>query len=284
MILSSCKKVLAYTCQINRYLLNKVFNNFIFYIILVIGGIIMKKLFLIFTFFMTSNLIIADDHEVKIESDGTVAEFNYFSVTNPVAFVNSLNMFDKSQCAKKWREESNVKVSLWALRGSPSTHFILVVYDNYEQMEKGRAIFTSCPESARMLASFPKTTETDRTYNWITENALSGRDWQTNSVFAKFNFKVDRGSEMDYALAWKDLMASSLDLFDGSFGLNAVAFGNRYSTHMVYIGADSMTELSEGLAAVRSTDTYKEFVSNTSDIVSGVHSQMVQFVKNFDGT
>ena len=30
---------------------------------------------------MTSNLIIADDHEVKIESDGTVAEFNYFSVT-----------------------------------------------------------------------------------------------------------------------------------------------------------------------------------------------------------
>ena len=136
------------------------------------------------------------------------------------------------------------------------------VYDNYDQMEKGRAIFTSCPESARMLASFPKTTETDRTYNWITENALSGRDWQTNSVFAKFNFKVERGSETGYASAWKDLMASSLDLFDGSFGLNAVAYGNRYSTHMVYIGADSMSELSEGLAAVRSTDTYKDFVEN----------------------
>ena len=76
-----------------------------------------------------------------------------------------------------------------------------------------------------MLSSFPKTTETDRTYNWVTENALSGRDWQTNSVFAKFNFKVERGSEMDYALAWKDLMSSSLDLFDGSFGLNAIAYG-----------------------------------------------------------
>ena len=89
---------------------------------------------------------------------------------------------------------------------------------------------------------------------------------------------------MNYALAWKDLMSSSLDLFDGSFGLNAVAFGNRYSTHMVYIGADSMADLSEGLAAVRSTDTYKEFVEDTSGIVSGVHSQMVQFVKNFDGS
>tara|TARA_B100000965_G_scaffold335037_1_gene300735 strand:+ start:1435 stop:2169 length:735 start_codon:yes stop_codon:yes gene_type:complete len=244
----------------------------------------MKKLFLIFTMFISASFVVADDHEVKIESDGTVAEFNYFTVTNPVAFVNSLNMFDKSECAKKWREESNVNVSLWALRGSPSTHFILVVYDNYEQMEKGRAIFTSCPASSRMIASFSKTTETTRTYNWVTENALSGRDWQTNSVFAKFNFSVERGKEMNYALAWKDLMSSSLDLFDGSFGLNAVAFGNRYSTHMVYIGADSMADLSEGLAAVRSTDTYKEFVEDTSGIVSGVHSQMVQFVKNYDGT
>ena len=28
---------------------------------------------------------------------------------------------------------------------------------------------------------------------------------------------VERGKEMNYALAWKDLMSSSLDLFDGSF-------------------------------------------------------------------
>ena len=244
----------------------------------------MKKLFLIFTMFVSVSFIIADDHEVKIESDGTVAEFNYFTVTNPSAFVNSLNMFDQSECAKRWREESDVNVSLWSLRGSPSTHFILVVYDNYEQMEKGRAIFSSCPASSRMITSFSKTTETARTYNWVTENALSGRDWQTNSVFAKFNFSVERGKEMNYASAWKELMSSSIDLFDGSFGLNAVAFGNRYSTHMVYIGADSMTDLSEGLAAVRSTDTYKDFVEDTSGIVSGVHSQMVQFVKNFDGS
>ena len=188
----------------------------------------MKKIFMFFAFIISANFIVADDHATKIESDGTVAEFNYFTVTNPSAFVNSLNMFDQSECAKRWREESNVNVSLWSLRGSPSTHFILVVYDNYEQMEKGRAIFSSCPASSRMIASFSKTTETARSYNWVTENALSGRDWQTNSVFAKFNFSVERGKEMNYALAWKELMSSSIDLFDGSFGLNAVAFGNRY--------------------------------------------------------
>ena len=45
-----------------------------------------------------------------------------------------------------------------------------------------------------------------------------------------------------------------------------------------------MSELSEGLAEVRSTDKYKDFLTDTSAIVSGVHSQMVQFVKNFDGS
>jgi hypothetical protein len=243
----------------------------------------MRKIFLISALFISANFIAADDHAMKIESDGTVAEFNYFSVTNPVAFVNSLNMFDKSQCAKKWREESDVKVSLWALRGSPSSHFILVVYDNYDQMEKGRAIFTSCPESARMLASFPKTTETDRTYNWITENALSGRDWQTNSVFAKFNFKVERGSETEYASAWKDLMASSLDLFDGSFGLNAVLYGNRYANYMVYIGADSVSELNDSIAKVRQTESYKKYTSATTDMLSNINSEMVQLVKFYTG-
>jgi hypothetical protein len=243
----------------------------------------MRKIFLISALFISANFIAADDHAMKIESDGTVAEFNYFSVTNPVAFVNSLNMFDKSQCAKKWREESDVKVSLWALRGSPSSHFILVVYDNYDQMEKGRAIFTSCPESARMLASFPKTTETDKTYNWITENALSGRDWQTNSVFAKFNFKVERGSETEYASAWKDLMASSLDLFDGSFGLNAVLYGNRYANYMVYIGADSVSELNDSIAKVRQTESYKKYTSATTDMLSNINSEMVQLVKFYTG-
>ena len=29
---------------------------------------------------------------------------------------------------------------------------------------------------------------------------------------------------------------------------------------------------------------YKDFVQETTGIVSGVHSQMVQFVKNFDGS
>ena len=222
---------------------------------------------------------------VSIESDGSVGEFNYVTVTNPMSFMMALDEFDKSSCAKKWRAESDVDVSLWALRGSgSSSHFILVSYDDWDKMEKGRSIFTSCKEAADMLVKISNNTDSSRSWNWVTQNVLSGRAWKANTSFAKFNFKVERGKDAEYIEMWKSMMLDQMENTAGSFGLNAVAYGNRYSTHMVYIGADSMSELSEGLAAVRSTDTYKEFVEDTSDIVSGVHSQMVQFVKNFDGT
>ena len=80
--------------------------------------------------------LIADDHNVKIESDGTVGEFNYVTVTDPINFMMALDEFDKSECGNKWRDESKVNVSLWALRGSgSSTHFILVSYENWDLME-----------------------------------------------------------------------------------------------------------------------------------------------------
>ena len=75
----------------------------------------------------------------------------------------------------------------------------------YILMEKGRAIFTSCPASAMMLKSFKRTTDTSRSWNWISENALSGRNWQTNTVFRKINFKVDSWKNLRFnegLLAW----------------------------------------------------------------------------------
>ena len=35
--------------------------------------------------------LIADDHSVKIESDGTVGEFNYVTVTDPINFMMALD-------------------------------------------------------------------------------------------------------------------------------------------------------------------------------------------------
>ena len=57
---------------------------------------IMKKyLYLMLVIFSFNLSVIAD--EVKMESDGTIMEFNYLTVTDPQNFMNILDKFDKSE-------------------------------------------------------------------------------------------------------------------------------------------------------------------------------------------
>ena len=61
----------------------------------------------------------------------------------------------------------------------------------------------------------------------------------------------------------------------GRLHLNAVAY--QIDIQHTCICANSMQELADGLAG-RATDTYKDFVQETTGIVSGVH-QMVRLLK-----
>ncbi len=234
--------------------------------------------FIIFCF----NLSVMAD-EVKMESDGTIMEFNYLTVTDPQNFMNVLDRFDKSECAENWRNESDVGVSLWSLRGSGNTHFILVVYENAEKMEKGRAVFNSCSESAAMIKSFQNNTDTDRSWNWVAENVVAADQWTTDTVFAKYNFKVDEGHESHYLNSWKNLMSANLDNINGSFGMNRVLFGNRYVSHMVYVGNESLDGLLTSQNAVLSSDAFLDFSMDVKDIRQNVNVELVSLVKFYTG-
>ena len=234
--------------------------------------------FIIFCF----NLSVMAD-EVKMESDGPIMEFNYLTVTDPQNFMNVLDRFDKSECAENWRNESDVGVSLWSLRGSGNTHFILVVYENAEKMEKGRAVFNSCSESAAMIKSFQNNTDTDRSWNWVAENVVAADQWTTDTVFAKYNFKVDEGHESHYLNSWKNLMSANLDNINGSFGMNRVLFGNRYVSHMVYVGNESLDGLLTSQNAVLSSDAFLDFSMDVKDIRQNVNVELVSLVKFYTG-
>ena len=52
---------------------------------------------------------------------------------------------------------------------------------------------------------------------------------------------------------------------------------------MVYLGADSMSELSEGFSKVTSSTDFGEFIEDAGSIRTVVNSELVQLVKNFDG-
>ena len=79
------------------------------------------------------------------------------------------------------------------------------------------------------------------------------------------------------------MMLDQMENTKGSFGLNAVSYGNRYANYMVYIGADSVSELNDSIAKVRQTESYKDYTSATSDMLSNINSEMVQLVKFYTG-
>ena len=126
--------------------------------------------------------IFSDDHGIK--PGNVVAEFHYFDVTDPMSFVATVDKFDVSSCAQEWREKSGVNIGLYALGGGSHSHLILVVYDDFDQMQLGRSIFGACQESAQMIKSMDTSSNSHMYYNFVTELALESGDWRTDTVFA----------------------------------------------------------------------------------------------------
>ena len=78
-------------------------------------------------------------------------------------------------------------------------------------------------------------------------------------------------------------MSSQLNTFDGSFGLNRIAYGNRYVSHMVYLGADSMDQLDKGIKSAIASKDYMDFASDVSSIRQNINVELVQLVKFYTG-
>ena len=150
-------------------------------------------------------------------------------------------------------------------------------------MELGRKIFNSCNESAQMIKSFQKNTDTNRSWNWVAENVVAASQWTTDTVFAKYNFKVDEGHESHYLNSWKKMMSSNLDNVSGSFGMNRVLFGNRNASHMVYVGNESLDALLTSQKAVLASDAFLDFSMDVKDIRQNFNVELVSLVKFYTG-
>ena len=61
--------------------------------------------------------------------------------------------------------------------------------------------------------------------------------------------KVKTGSQASYIEAYKLLTDSTADSF-GSYGINRVVYGNKYVSHMLYNGSNSIQELNDALDEV----------------------------------
>ena len=235
--------------------------------------------FLIILILVFSLNAFSDDHAGGLKPSSVTGEFYFFSVTDPVRFVGALDKFDSSACAEKWRNKSGVNVGLYSLAGSKHSHMILVTYDGYDNNEKGRIIFGSCPESAEMIKSFSASSDTSKNYNYSTQLVLEAGDWTTDTVFTNIEIQVESGKEETFLKSWKKLMVSQD--FPGSYGINRLVFGNKYYTHMIFAGSKSMKELVESSYDLYASDAYKEYLTEVSEIRGKFYTKLVQFVKAY---
>ena len=211
-----------------------------------------KIIYLFLTALLSFNLF---SNENTLRPGSGVYEFHFFNVTNPAGFVAAIETFDSSSCAEKWRNESGANVGLYSRMGGGHSHIILVAYENYDMMQKGQNIFASCAASSEMNVAFDKTSVSEDYYNYVTELVLEAGDWRLNTVFSNIEVKVKTGSQASYLEAYKLITNSSADSF-GSYCINRVVYGNKYVSHMLYNGSNSIQELNDALDEVYASNEY----------------------------
>ncbi len=182
-------------------------------------------------------------NENTLRPGSGVYEFHFFNVTNPAGFVAAIETFDSSSCAEKWRNESGANVGLYSRMGGGHSHIILVAYDDYEKMQIGQTIFASCSASSEMNVAFDR-------------------------------------SQAAYLEAYKQLTESTADSF-GSYGINRVVYGNKYVSHMLYNGSNSIQELNDALDEVYASNEFKSFNRKVGNIRKLVNSTLAQLVKAY---
>ena len=236
-----------------------------------------KIIYIFLTALLSFNLF---SNENTLRPGSGVYEFHFFNVTNPAGFVAAIETFDSSSCAAKWRKESGANVGLYSRTGGGHSHVILVAYENYDMMQKGQNIFASCSASSEMNVVFAKTSVSEDYYNYVTELVLEAGDWRMNTVFSNIEVKVKTGSQASYLEAYKQLTDSTADSF-GSYGINRVVYGNKYVSHMLYNGSNSIQELNDGLDEVYASNEFKTFNRKVGNIRKLVNSTLAQLVKAY---
>ena len=236
-----------------------------------------KIIYLVLSGLLSFNLF---SDENKLRPGSGVYEFHFFNVTNPVGFVAAIEAFDSSSCAAKWRDESGANVGLYSRTGGGHSHVILVAYENYDMMQLGQNIFASCAASSEMNVAFNKTSVSEDYYNYVTKLVLEAGDWRLNTVFSNIEVKVETGSQASYLEAYKQLTNSTADSF-GSYGINRVVYGNKYVSHMLYNGSNSVQELNDGLDEVYASNEFKTFNRKVGNIRKLVNSTLAQLIKAY---
>ena len=106
--------------------------------------------------------------------------------------------------------------------------------------KRGRMLFGSCEESAKLIAKLNKYSESSDYVSRLGEQSLEVGDWTTDNYFMKFDFNVELRERhpMFMQNEWTKMM-NSLEQTN-SAGLITHRAGSGWMSHFVYVGGESV--------------------------------------------
>ena len=253
----------------------------------------MTALGMILTSGVVSIMTPASSHADEVEENKSVGEFHYFRVTDPIGFVTAIDTHYASECAANWQRTSGANVLLAQLSGDQATHMIYVGYPNYKKMAEGRLLFRSCAETASMIETINKTTDTDSYSNVILEPVTQFNGGSLQKYYVKIDVKIAAAKEAEYSKAFVEFLNdyrtehgadrdSGANFINTSHhGINRVLFGNRDASHYVYFGGADLDSLILNMKAMLSSEDYASFNKRVEAIRLVKNSALVEFLKPY---
>lgn len=193
-------------------------------------------------------------------------------VHNPGAFMAAVNRYYESGGAQG-------NVTIWAMEFSGESevsHLAIGNFDDYADYEKVTADRRAGTAWGAFVGSIASVIDVKSRLMAI-ERYRQGDGWETHGAMAAFVMTVSDPAK--YAEAFTKLVESADN--PGSVRLMELRFGGQGATHAALISAASITELNEYLDELLSSDAYRRFSRDVSDIRTIQNVEMLRRVASF---
>ena len=207
-----------------------------------------------------------------VATAGPVESVVGLDVHNPGAFLGAVRNYYSS-------DESHGNVTIWAVEFGGDTeisHLAIGDFEGYADYEK----VTSDRRAGTAWVAFaaPLTNIIDVESRLMAiERFREGTGWRNHGAMAAFVMTVTDPAE--YVAAFSELVESSDN--PGSVRLMEMRFGGQGATHAALISAASITELNEYLDELLTSNAYRKFADDVSDIRTIHNVQMMRRVVSY---
>ena len=224
--------------------------------------------------FFYSALVFSDHHEMP----GPYYAFYHFAAPDPAEVVAAMDKFWASDCGKKYPADAGLSQEVFN-GGYQSTHFIINTFKNAKDQQEAAEILRSCPSAIAFLREMTEA-GVEPVSQYIGMAPIDENDWGQDSVFTKYDLKIEPQNQTDYAAAFAKMTSALSENTDiRSYGIGSIGYGRDKFTNWVWFGARSIVEMDKINSQMRGHPAAIEFNQAVGSIRTVVNTTQVQMLK-----